>query len=92
MTGLDVLGMMLRRGPIHTLLAARRVNATLDRVWWVWLFNRLTLNCLLVPCASRYSSAPVDTAADCAPATPGRGRVQAPGMGRRARTWFRKTS
>jgi hypothetical protein len=58
----------LRHGPLHTLLAARRVNATLDRVWWVWLFNRLTLN-EYPPPRYRYSSAPVDTAADCTPAT-----------------------
>ena len=67
-TSLDVLGILVRRGPIRTLLAARRVNATLDRVWWAWLFNRLTLNSFPPP-ATRYSSAPVDTVADCAPAT-----------------------
>ena len=65
---LDVPGLLLRYGPLHSLLAARRVNATINRVWWVWLFNRLTLNGYPPP-PSRYSSAPVDTAADCAPAT-----------------------
>jgi hypothetical protein len=68
-TSLDVAGIMMRRGPIHTLLAARRVNATLDRVRWVRVFNRLTLNSFPPP-ITRYSSAPVDTVADCAPATP----------------------
>jgi hypothetical protein len=63
-TGLNVLGITLRRGPIRTLLAARHINATLDRVWWIWLFNRLTLNSFPPP-AHHYSSAPVDTAADC---------------------------
>ena len=67
-TSLDVAGMMVRRGPVRTLLAARRVNATLDRVWWARLFNRLTLNSFPPP-ITRYSSAPVDTVADCAPAT-----------------------
>jgi hypothetical protein len=65
---LDVPGLLLRRGPIHALQAARRVNATLDRVWWVWLFNRLTLN-VRPPPSRRYSSTLVDTATDCAPAT-----------------------
>jgi hypothetical protein len=65
---LDLPGLLWRHGPLHALLAARRVNATLDRVWWVWLFNRLTLNGYPPP-RHRYSSVPVDTAADCAPAT-----------------------
>jgi hypothetical protein len=65
--GFDVLGAMLRRGPIRTLLAARRVNATIDRVPWIWLFNLLTLNTIPVA-ADQYSSAPVDTFAGCAPA------------------------
>jgi hypothetical protein len=42
------------------------VNATLDRIWWVSIFNRLTLN-RFPPPAVRYSSIPVDTSADCAP-------------------------
>ena len=49
-------------------MAARRVNATLDRVWWVWWFNRLTLNSFPEP-PTRYSAVPVDTTADCLPAT-----------------------
>jgi len=64
----DLPGLLLRHGPLRSLLAARRVNATLDRVWWVWLFNRLTLNRYPAP-RYPYSSAPVDTAADYAPAT-----------------------
>lgn len=67
-TGINVLGIILRRGPLHTLLAARQVNATLDRVWWIWLFNRLTLNSFPAA-ANQYTSAPVDTLADCAPAS-----------------------
>jgi hypothetical protein len=66
--GLEAPGLLLRRGPLTTLLAARRVNATLDRVWWVWWFNRLTLNSFPAP-PIRYSAAPVDTTADCMPAT-----------------------
>jgi hypothetical protein len=65
---LAVPGILLRRGPFTTLAAARRVNATLDRVWWVWWFNRLTLNSFAAP-ATRYSSANVDTTAPCAPAS-----------------------
>jgi hypothetical protein len=61
-------GLLLRRGPLTTLLAARRVNATLDRIWWVWWFNRLTLNSFPSP-SIRYSSVSVDTTADCMPAT-----------------------
>ena len=49
-------------------MAARQVNATLDRVWYIWLFNRLTLNRYRSP-EQPYSSAPVDTVADCAPAS-----------------------
>ena len=64
----DLPGLLLRHGPLRSFLAARRVNATLDRVWWVWLFNRLTLNSYPAP-RYPYSSAPVDTAADYAPAT-----------------------
>lgn len=67
-TGVNVAGIILRRGPVRALLAARHVNATLDRVWWIRLFNRLTLNSFPPP-AHHYSSAPVDTTADCAPAT-----------------------
>jgi hypothetical protein len=66
---LDVPGILWRRGPVNTLLAARRINATLDRVWWARLFNLVTLN-QYPPPPHRYSSAPVDTAAGCAPATP----------------------
>jgi hypothetical protein len=66
---LDLPGMFRRRGPVNTVMAARRVNATLDRVWWARLFNRLTLNSYPPP-PHRYSGAPVDTAADCAPASP----------------------
>jgi hypothetical protein len=65
---LEAPGLLLRRGPLTTLFAARRVNATLDRVWWVWWFNRLTLNSFPTP-SIRYSSVPVDTTAPCAPAT-----------------------
>jgi hypothetical protein len=65
----DILGMLVRHGPINTLLAARRVNATLDRIWYIWLFNRLTLNWQPQP-KSRYSGAPVDTANDIPPESP----------------------
>lgn len=66
--GMAVPGILLRRGPFTTLSAARRVNATLDRVWWVWWFNRLTLNSFPAP-AIRFSSARVDTTAGCVPAS-----------------------
>jgi hypothetical protein len=66
---LDLPGMFWRRGPVNTVLAARRVNATLDRVWWARLLNRVMLNSYPPP-PHRYSGAPVDTTADCAPATP----------------------
>ncbi len=61
---LTALRIVAQRGPLHALLAARRVNATLDRVGWIYLFNRLTLNSFPPP-AHRHSSAPVDTTADC---------------------------
>jgi hypothetical protein len=67
-TGINVLGIILQHGPLRALLAARRVNATLDRVGWIWLFNLLTLNSFPAA-ANQYSSAPVDTLADCAPAS-----------------------
>jgi hypothetical protein len=66
LTGLSVLGIVLRRGPFRTLRAARRVNATLDRIGWIKIFNRLTLN-RFPPPAHRHSSIPVDTTADCVP-------------------------
>jgi hypothetical protein len=66
LVGLSVLGIVLRRGPFRTLRAARRVNATLDRIWWIYIFNRLTLNSFPPP-AHRHSSIPVDTTADCEP-------------------------
>jgi hypothetical protein len=66
LAGVDVLSILLEHGPLNTLLAARRVNATLDRVWWIWLFNRLTLNAHPQP-KHRYSAVPVD---DTLPPTP----------------------
>jgi hypothetical protein len=66
--GLSVGGIVLRRGPLRTLRAARRVNATQDRIWWIYIFNRLALNSFPPP-AHRYSSIPIDTTADCEPAS-----------------------
>ena len=66
--GLEALDILRRNGPLNALLAARQINATLDRIWWVWFFNRLTLNSP-ASARTRYSEAPPDTAADCAPAT-----------------------
>jgi hypothetical protein len=68
LAGLDVLGILARHGPVNALLAARRINATLDRVWWAWLFNRLTFNSAPPP-KTHYSAAPVGTA--CAPVAAG---------------------
>ena len=62
LAAVDLLGILMQHGPINTLMAARRVNATLDRVWWIWLFNRLTLNGHPPP-KHRYSTTPVDDAA-----------------------------
>ena len=64
----DVLGIVRRHGPLNTLFAARNVNATLDRVWYIRLFNRLTLNGVMPP-RHRHSEVPVDTASGCPPAT-----------------------
>lgn len=66
LAGIEVPGVLLRRGPLTTLSAARHVNATLDRIWWVWWFNRLTLNSFRAS-PIRYSSARIDTAARCVP-------------------------
>jgi hypothetical protein len=66
---LHVPGILVRRGPFNALAAARRVNATLDRVWWARLFNLVTLNTYPPP-PHRYSGVPVDTTADCTPASP----------------------
>ena len=64
LAAVDLLGILLQHGPVNTLLAARRVNATLDRVWWIWLFNRLTFNGHPPP-RHRYSGVPMqDTEAD----------------------------
>jgi hypothetical protein len=67
--GRDLPSLLLRHGPIRSLRAAKRVNATLDRVWWVRLFNRFTLNGVSPP-HSRYSSAPLDTTIECSAAVP----------------------
>jgi len=64
----DLLSLLWRHGPINAVLAARQVNATLNRVWWIRLFNRLTLNSLPSP-KHRHSAAPVNACADCIPAT-----------------------
>jgi hypothetical protein len=69
-TGIDVLGVMLQQGPLNTIAAARRINATINRVWWIQLFNLVTLNVSPAP-KQRFSSAPADTLADCAPAEDG---------------------
>jgi hypothetical protein len=67
--GMEAPGILVRRGPVESLQAARRVNGTLNRVWWVRWFNRLTRNAYPVS-AIRYSSALVDTTGGCSPATP----------------------
>jgi len=59
MAAVDLLGIVRRHGAVNTLAAARQVNATLDRIWYIWLFNRLTLNGHTSP-AHRYSQAPMD--------------------------------
>ncbi len=59
--GLDVMGLTWQHGLLNTLLAARQVNATLDRIWYIRLFNLLTLNRHARP-AHRYSQVPVDDA------------------------------
>jgi hypothetical protein len=41
-------------------MAARQVNATLDRIWYIRLFNRLTLNSHPPP-EHRFTQAPVDS-------------------------------
>ena len=65
LAGLDALGIVRRHGVVNTLMAARRVNATLDRIWYIWLFNRLTLNSHPAP-PHRHGQVPLDDA-DCAP-------------------------
>ena len=40
----DVAMMLLRFGPANTLRAGKKVAATLDRLWYVRIFNRLTFN------------------------------------------------
>jgi hypothetical protein len=67
LAAVDALGIVRQHGPLNTLMAARSVNATLDRIWYIRLFNKLTLNGI-VPPDHRYSQAPVDTAHGCVPA------------------------
>ncbi len=69
-TGIDALGIMARLGPFNAINAARHINASIDRVPWIKLFNALTLNSMPAP-KHRYSTAPLDTLADCAPAEAG---------------------
>lgn len=69
-TGMDALGIMARLGPMNAINAARHINASIDRVPWIKLFNTLTLNNMPAP-KHRYSTAPIDTLADCAPTEAG---------------------
>jgi hypothetical protein len=69
-TGLDALGIMARLGPLHAINAARQINASIERVPWIRLFNTLTWNKMPAP-RHRYSTAPLDTLADCEPAEAG---------------------
>lgn len=57
-------GLMIRHGPVNALMAARSINATLNRVWWIRLFNLLTFNSPRSP-AHAFSAAPVGARADC---------------------------
>ena len=64
MAGLEVAGIVRRRGLFNTLMAARKVNATLDRVWYIRLFNGLTFNSHPAP-PHRHGQVPPND--DCAP-------------------------
>ncbi len=68
--GLDGLVMILRFGPFTTLKAARKVFATLDRLWYARLFNLLTFNSLPPP-EHPYSELDPAICGPCTPQAPG---------------------
>ncbi len=66
--GLAATLFLIRHG-VQGLMAARRINTTMNRVWWIRLLNRLTFNSP-PPLRHNFSEAPVVRRDDCAPACP----------------------
>lgn len=60
----EAIGLLIDHGPANTLPAARRINATLDRITWIRWFNRLTAN-RHPPPRTRHSEACLDQTAPC---------------------------
>lgn len=56
------IGLLIDHGPVNTLLAARRINATLNRINWIRWFNRLLDNRPPAP-RTRFSEAALDQTA-----------------------------
>jgi hypothetical protein len=54
-----VLQIVQQHGIFNTLTAARLINSTLDRIWYIRLFNLLTFNNHMPP-EHRYSQAPAE--------------------------------
>lgn len=63
-TACEGIGLLIDHGPVNTLLAARRINATLNRITWIRWFNRLLDN-RQPPPRTRFSEASLDQTAVC---------------------------
>lgn len=67
---LEALWLLLRHGPLNTLLAARQITATLDRIPILRLFNWLTFN-RFPPPETPYSELAPQLTNRCEPQAPG---------------------
>lgn len=66
----DFVVMTLRFGPWNVWKASRKIAATLDRLWYVRIFNRLTRNSLPPP-ETPYSEVATDNREPCVPRVKG---------------------
>lgn len=66
----DVVIIVLRFGPLTALRAAKQIGATLDRLWYGWLFNRLTWNSFSPP-STPYTELDPEICGPCVPQAPG---------------------
>lgn len=76
----DVVVMVLRYGPGNALRAGKAISATLDRLWYARLFNRLTMNSL-AGLEHPYSEIDPEICGPCTPQAAGDEVVSAGGDG-----------
>ncbi|HEY6546893.1 MAG TPA: hypothetical protein VI589_03270, partial [Vicinamibacteria bacterium] len=75
--------MLFRHGPLTLFVALRKITASLDRVPFARLFNRITRNAM-PPLASPWSRVVVDSASPCRPMEPGDDVASVHATGRRS--------